>query len=63
MARVALVVLALTFGFVLNAPAQAFQPPRVPGKVYFKNLKDGATVPPTFKVEFRRPGIEGAAGR
>jgi uncharacterized protein DUF4399 len=56
MARVALAVLALTFGFVLNAAAQDFQPPRVPGKVYFKNLKDGATVRSMFKVEF---GVEG----
>ena len=56
MTRVALAVLALTFGFVLNATAQDFRPPGGPGKVYFKNLKDGPTVPSTVKVEF---GLEG----
>ena len=56
MARVALAVLALMFGFVLSATAQDFRPPGGPGKVYFKNLKDGATVPSTVNIEF---GVEG----
>ena len=56
MARVALAVLALMFGFVLNATAQDFRPPGGPGKVYFKNLKDAATVPSTVNIEF---GVEG----
>ena len=53
MTRVALAVLALTFGFVLNATAQDFRPPGGPGKVYFKNLKDGATVPSTVNMDGR----------
>jgi len=58
--RAALVILAFSLGFVVNAAAQGFTPPDVPGRVYFKNLKDGVTVSPTFKVQF---GVDGLALR
>lgn len=56
MIRAAAVLFAFVFGFVLTAAAQDFKPPGGPGKVYFKNLRNGASVPTTFKVEF---GVDG----
>jgi len=56
MIRAAVVLFVIVFGFVLNASAQDFKLPGAAGQVYFKNVKDGAVVPSTFKVEF---GVDG----
>ena len=45
MIRVAAVLFVVVFGFVLNASAQDFKLPEASGRVYFKNVKDGAVVP------------------
>lgn len=56
MIRAAAGLFVFVFGFVLTAAAQDFKPPGGPGKVYFKNLENGASVPRTFEVEF---GVDG----
>ena len=56
MIRAATVLFVIVFGFVLNAAAQDFKLPAASGRVYFKNLKTGALVPSTFKIEF---GVDG----
>jgi hypothetical protein len=52
----ALVLAAAIGGFALTAAAQGFTQPSAPGRVFFRNLKNGQTVPTTVKVEF---GVEG----
>jgi hypothetical protein len=56
MIRATAVLFVVVFGFVLAASAQDFKAPEAKGRVYFKNLKNGAAVPSTFKVEF---GVDG----
>jgi alkylation response protein AidB-like acyl-CoA dehydrogenase len=56
MIRPTAVLLVVVFGFVLGASAQGFKAPEAKGRVYFKNLKNGAGVPATFTVEF---GVDG----
>ena len=56
MIRAAAVLFVVVFGFVLGASAQDFKAPEAKGRVYFKNLKNGAEVPATFPVEF---GVDG----
>jgi len=56
MIRATAVLLVVVFGFVLGASAQDFKVPEAKGRVYFKNLKNGAAVSTTFKVEF---GVDG----
>jgi hypothetical protein len=56
MIRATAVLLVVVFGFVLGASAQDFKVPEAKGRVYFKNLKNGARVPATFTVEF---GVDG----
>jgi hypothetical protein len=56
MIRATAVLFVVVFGFVLGASAQDFKAPEAKGRVYFKNLKNGAAVPTTFKVEF---GVDG----
>jgi hypothetical protein len=59
MKRLIITVFAVTVGYAVLVAADEFRPP-VSGKVYFKNLHDGETVPSRFKVDF---GIDGAATR
>jgi hypothetical protein len=56
MIQAAAVLFAFVFGFVLTAAAQDVKAPDGPGRVYFKNLKDGAVVPGTFRLVF---GVDG----
>ena len=44
MIRAAAVLFVVVFGFVLGASAQDFKAPEAKGRVYFKNLKNGAEV-------------------
>ncbi|HEY7041182.1 MAG TPA: DUF4399 domain-containing protein [Methylomirabilota bacterium] len=54
--RTGIALLGIVLGFVGHAAAQDFKAPESSGRVFFKNLKDGAVVPRTFTVEF---GVEG----
>jgi hypothetical protein len=55
--RVIAAVVAV-LGLVAVASAQDFKLPSSAGKVYFKNLKDGSSVPSKFKVEFGLDGLK-----
>jgi len=45
MIRATAVLFVVVFGFVLAASAQDFKAPDAKGRVYFKNLKNGAAAP------------------
>jgi beta-lactam-binding protein with PASTA domain len=58
MTRRAAAALLIVLGVAVSATALDFPLPRTPGGVYFEHPKDGATVPPTFKVDFGLRGLK-----
>jgi hypothetical protein len=60
MRRFVVLVLAVAVvgSVALTAAAQTFAPPSTPGRVYFKNVKNGQREPTTFTVKFGLVGLK-----
>jgi hypothetical protein len=55
---VLVLAVAVAGSFALTAAAQTPTLPSTPGRVYFRNVKNGQSEPPTFTVQFALVGLK-----